>query len=230
MRLNIDKDVRQLPRLVGNTAFRLLTRSVHPYQPVYLNGRRVAEGDRDCERRWAAVEGVLTETGAQCLTDYGCAEGFFVRRAAERGCFALGVEADVRRLLVAQWSLTLDRVENFGLIHMRITPESVQRLPTSDVSVCLSLIHHILYEHGRDYTLALLGSMKRKTGIAMVIEMGQSDEHGSRWAKHLPDMGADPHEWIRQFLLEAGFAKVEKTCEVPSYGSPARRATFAAYV
>lgn len=230
MRLNIDKDIRLLPRLVGTLGFRLLTRSIHPYQPVYLRGRQVAEGDRDCEARWSAIKRVIEDTGARSLIDYGCAEGYFVRRAAEGGCFALGVEADIRRLLVAQCSLTLDRVEHFGFIRMQINPSSVAGLPNTDLSLSLSLMHHVLYEHGRDYTLALLDAMKRKTGTAMLIEMGQSDEHGSRWAKGLPDMGPDPHQWIRGFLLEAGFAKVEKICEVSSYGSPARRATFAAYV
>ena len=70
--------------------------------------------------------------------------------------------------------------------------------------------------------------IREKTGKTLIFEMGQSDETSTYWASLLPDMGAQPHDWIADFLRTCGFSKVVKTGETDAYRSGIRRALFLA--
>jgi SAM-dependent methyltransferase len=197
------------------------------YQPVLIDGKQVA-GKRSSDPRLQVVLDACRRLDAASVLDLGCAEGYIVRRCAEMGLLAIGVDADAVRLMIAQQSLLLDGVEGFGLIKSDITPDTVSTLPRSDVTVCLSLMHHVMYEHGVDYACRLLSAIGSVTRTALVFEMGQSNEAAFPWSGRLPDMGSDPHRWISDFLTSVGFTNVEKMAEVESFNSQVRRATFVA--
>ena len=69
-------------------------------------------------------------------------------------------------------------------------------------------------------------ALKPVIGKVMIFEMGQSDEHKNKWSKSLPDMGSDPHEWIKKFILNCGYSKAEKIGESDSYQKEKKRAIF----
>ncbi len=79
-------------------------------------------------------------------------------------------------------------------------------------------------EYGRD----ILKQLKKKINKFMIFEMGQSNELKNKWAAKLPDMGEKPHEWIKDFLLSAGFNNVVKIGESDSYYKDQNRAIFKA--
>ena len=227
-RLKLDRGFSQRKLFLAGVALRTMARGVNTYQPVMFRGKPISRGIRDTEPRIKVVLDTVESVGADTVIDLGCAEGYFVRRVAESGCLAIGVDADVRRLALAQWSLTLDGVDNFGFVRSQISSELLGRLPTSDVTVCLSLLHHVMYEHGEEYASTLVKGIAARTRKAMVFEMGQSNEIEFGWSKHLPDMGNDPHDWIADFLTRSGFASVRKALIVPSYNSDVGRATLVA--
>jgi hypothetical protein len=66
------------------------------------------------------------------------------------------------------------------------------------------------------------------TERALVFEMGQSNETAMYWASLLPDMGSDPQEWIKHFLLSCGFSEASKMGETDAYRSSQRRSVFVA--
>lgn len=226
--LKLTRKVGGWRRLVVAAALWPLARSFRTYQPVLLGSRTVSKGKRDCETRLSAILEVFDTEGVVTVIDHGSAEGYFVRRFAEAGHVSFGVEADVRRLLVAQLSLTADGVEGFGFVRADLTAESIRRLPSVDATVSLSVLHHFLYDHGEAYTVEVLEAIRERTNKVGIFEIGQSDETEFSWAKHLPDMGADPHAWIVGLLERAGWSNVTKLCETESWGSAARRATFSA--
>lgn len=215
---------------LARAVLRAMLYKTRTYQPVIMQGRVLSPGKRGSEERAAAVVSVAADVGATTVLDLGCAEGYIVRRCAEAGLMAIGVDADARRLAAAQWSLTLDNVDGFGFIKARITPETLPRLPDADLTVFLSVLHHIMYEHGEDHAREMLGVIRGRTKKAIVFEMGQSNEHDFAWARLLPDMGSDPHSWIAGLLEDAGFVEVRKVCEVRSFRGGVSRATFAALV
>ena len=174
------------------------------------------------------ISSVLSESAAT-VVDLGCAEGYFVSRAAQDfGCFALGVDADVRRLTIAQDLNVINKNANAGFMYAQITMDFLRKMPSFDVVIFLAVLHHVMYENGVDYAREFMQCIREKTKKALVFEMGQSNETSMAWAKQLPDMGADPHQWIREFLLSCGFSDVVKAGETDAYHSESRRGVFVA--
>jgi cyclopropane fatty-acyl-phospholipid synthase-like methyltransferase len=200
------------------------------YQPVYLGGQMISKGGRESMVRWEQVEKVIDAQQIKSVVDLGCAEGFFVRKSAEKGCFAVGVEGDARMLLWAQTTLTMDGLKNFGFIKMDMANDNIHNVPKADMVIFFSVLHHIMYSKGEEYAFEFLKKVKALTGRVMIFEMGQSNETNQRWAKRMPDMGADPHQWIIDFLKRAGFSKVDRLCEAEAYNDKTMRVVLAAYV
>lgn len=111
----------------------------------------IGEGERACIDHWVTIAANLRATGAKTLLDLGCTEGYFVQQAAKCGYLAVGVDADVLRLSLAQASATLNRVQGAGFIYVQLTPEFIDTLPTYYAVLFLSVLHHIMYERGVDY-------------------------------------------------------------------------------
>jgi cyclopropane fatty-acyl-phospholipid synthase-like methyltransferase len=199
------------------------------YQPVYLNGHVVAQGGRESFQRWEQIEKVIEKENIKSVVDLGCAEGFFVRKSVEKGCFATGVDADKTKLLWAHTTLALDDLENFGFIKMNLTVDNLHLVPAAEMVIFLSVHHHIMYGNGEAYALEFLKKIIEKKPKVVIFEMGQSNEHHYHWAKLLPDMGANPHDWIVNYLKQAGFARVERLCEVKAHKDKIARVTLAAY-
>ena len=194
-----------------------------------MDGKLLSAGERQCSDRWSVIGKVLSE-GAVSVLDLGCAEGYFVSRAAqEYGCFTLGVDADVRRLTVAQEMTVINKTDSAGFMYANISPEFLRKLPSFDVVIFLAVLHHIMYERGVDYAREYMKCIRDKTRKALVFEMGQSNETAMDWARLLPDMGANPHDWIMEFLRSCGFSQVTKAGETDAYQSNSRRGVFVAH-
>jgi O-antigen chain-terminating methyltransferase len=226
MKIKINSELNGLPGFLYKRAVRRLAKSYSPYHPIFLGDERIGEGERACIDRWAIIAGNLRATGAKTLLDLGCAEGYFVQQAAKSGCLAVGVDADVLRLSLAQASATLNRVQGAGFIYAELTPEFIDTLPPYDAVLFLSVLHHIMYEQGIDYARQYMRRLKPKVGKFMIFDMAQSNETGHAWASLLPDMGDDPHAWIAEFLSSAGFRSIEKVGDTDAYQGSVRRALF----
>ncbi|MGC2196825.1 MAG: methyltransferase domain-containing protein [Terriglobales bacterium] len=226
MKIRISSELEGLSGFLYRFAVRRLAKSYSPYHPIFLGGERIGEGERACVDRWATIAAQLRLTGAQTLLDLGCAEGYFVQQAARYGCLAVGIDADVLRLSLAQASATLNRVQGAGFIYAELTPEFINTLPSYDAVLFLSVLHHIMYEQGVDYARDYMRRLRGKVRQFMIFDMAQSNETRHAWASLLPDMGADPHAWIAEFLRSAGFRSVEKVGDTDAYQGPVRRALF----
>lgn len=229
MKLLLDGEFRGLPRLLHKVVLRGMIKQIQPYHPLSMEGTVMSLGERECSDRWTVIKKVLSE-GPSTVLDLGCAEGYFVSNAAqEYGCFALGVDADIRRLTIAQDLSVLNRRERAGFMYARLTLEFLDTLPRFDVVILLAVLHHIMYEHGVEFAREFMTHVRAKTGSSLIFEMGQSNETTMAWASLLPDMGANPHEWIKNFLLSCGFSRVVKAGETDAYQSSTRRGVFVAY-
>jgi len=229
VKLLLDRELSGFPYQAYKFALRRLVKQVQPYHPVAMDGCALSPGERECSDRWAVISRVLGQ-GADTLADLGCAEGYFVSRAAkEYGCFAIGIDADVRRLTVAQDVNVINKNENAGFMYAHLSMDFLRKLPQFDVVVFLAVLHHIMYEHGVDYARDLMRCIRVITKKNLVFEMGQSNETSMYWAKLLPDMGPEPHKWIQEFLLSCGFSRAENAGETDAYHSNSRRSIFVAY-
>ena len=229
MHLLLDREFSGLVHFLHKTVIRRLIKQIEPYHPISIDGELVSKGERGCSDRWAVIDEVVSECPTTLL-DLGCAEGYFVQRAArEYECFVLGVDADVRRLTVAQDVNILNKNERAGFMYAHITSEFLTKLPTFDTVIFLSVLHHVIYEHGVDYAREFMKLLRRKTAKSLIFDMGQSNETAMQWASLLPDMGTNPHEWIAEFIRTCGFSEVIKAGETDAYQSNVRRAVFVAH-
>jgi O-antigen chain-terminating methyltransferase len=225
-KLRLDFDFPQHWRLIHRVTTKMMARSFETYHPVELEGRQIASGARNCFDRWKAIERTMIEDKSSSLLDLGCAEGYFVHSAAARGYFALGIDADVRRLTIAQNTAILNRVEGAGFVYAHITPDFVEKLQPFDTVLFLSVLHHIMYEKGVHAAAEIMRAVRSKVKKRLVFDMGQSNETAHRWASLLPQMRPTPSEWISTFLKDVGFSTVDEIGETDAYQSDARRILF----
>lgn len=229
MRLSLERKFSPALEFAQRFLLRRLVKSYEPYHPVFLAGAQIAPGERACMDRWNLIETHLRELGAKSVLDLGCAEGFFVQQAGKKlNCFALGIDADLRRLTVAQMSASLNAVPHASFSYDVLNAGVLQRLPEFDVVIFLSVLHHVMYEHGEEYALALLREIRRLTRMCLIFDMGQSNEIAHNWSKLLPEMSPDPETWIANFLRSAGFSRVTVAGQTDAYKNEVRRSLFIA--
>jgi SAM-dependent methyltransferase len=211
------------------TTTRLL-RSFSTYQPVEMWGKQIAAGGRDCEGRWRHIAEIISSSSASSMLDLGCAEGYFILKAAQQGCVALGVDGDLRRLTVANDVALLQEIQGAGFVYAQITPEFVRKLPQFDVVICLSLLHHIMGIYGIDHARELMQAIKTRTRLKLVFDMGQSSENHLDFSKRLPPMEPDPETWIAGLLTGCGFSSVNVLGESRGFQGVSQRSLFVAEV
>lgn len=223
------KPLKKLPEFLFNLYVRQLIKSYPNYQPIFNNGKLIMGGDRNCLDRWGLIKKEIINYKANSVLDVGCAEGFYVFQSAkECDCVSLGVDADIRRLSMAQNQIVSEKIMPAGFLLAEVNKELIGKLPKFDVLVFMSVMHHMMYSLGEEYCKNILIELRKKVNKVMIFEMGQSNELKNKWAKLLPDMGENPHEWIKKLLLSVGFSKVEKIGESDSYNKDQNRAIFKA--
>ncbi|MFA4941246.1 MAG: class I SAM-dependent methyltransferase [Patescibacteria group bacterium] len=221
------KPLKKLPKFLFSLYANQLIKSYPNYQPIFKNGKLIMGGDRNCLDRWGLIKKEIDSCQANSVLDIGCAEGFYVLQSArECGCVSLGVDADIRRLSMAQNQIASEKIMPAGFVLAEVDSELIKKLPEFDIVIFMSVMHHMMYSSGEEYSRSILKEIRKKVKKAMIFEMGQSNELKNRWAKLLPDMGENPHEWIKNFILSAGFSKVEKIGESDSYSKDQNRAIF----
>lgn len=223
------KPIKPLLQAGLRTIQRLHLGSYEIYQPV-LTSSGYTSAARECEVRWNAIAPVLAATGSRSLVDLGCSEGYYVIRSAKAGLpFNIGVDFDQRRMFTCTSQFVLQDLNHAGFLMSPVDENLLEALPKFDAVIFLSVIHHMMYQEGVDYARRILQAVAAKTGKVCFFECGQSDEHKESWAKKMPDMGPDPHEWIRRFALDNGFSRAEKLSTQSSFAKETSRALFALY-
>ena len=195
------------------------------YEPVEIAGRSYG-GRRESEGRWAAIASVLTAYQAQSVLDIGCAEGWFLRRAAtELGCFALGVEAG-ERLFLGEVGRIHDGVERMSIMKAMLMPEDVRKLPRCGVVMCLSVVHHVIRHHGLETAKDFVRALADRAEKAVIFEMGTSEEKGLRWSGVLPDMAEGQEAYVQAFLQSCGLKNVRRVASAPAFHAGGERLLF----
>lgn len=201
--------------LLDRVQLRLLVTTQGSYQPVLRGGQFVGADPRSCEARWSVIEPHVPAE-AQTAIDLGCAQGFFCLKLASAGVTAIGVDS-VGSIIDTAWrQARLNDLRGVGFIHADVSHEFVDRMPAVDVVIFFSLMHHFMYLNGADWCAELLRRLRPKVKQAMFFDMGQSNEPFHEWSALLPDMGADPGQWIVRFLADNGFRDSRVIGHVPA--------------
>jgi hypothetical protein len=206
-------------------AFHVAKAGGRPYQPVEIGGRRF-DNVRDTDARWQAVAQVLRDYGVRNVLDIGCAEGWFVRRAAaDLNLFAIGIEAtDVG--VVGELARLHDRVPRAATMRAFMTPEAIRALPQFDAVLCLSVLHHVIRGFGIGVAERFLQALATRVSKVLVFEIGTADE--SSWTPFLPEQSLGQEAFVRELLERSGFRHVRVIAESAAYHREVQRLLFVA--
>ena len=205
-----------------------LLRPKRLYEPVEIGGRRYP-GKRDADERWNAIAATIKAYGAASLLDIGCAEGWFLRRAAEDfGCLALGIDGDQRRVILGEVARLHDGVEGAAIMQANLTPDSIGKLPKFDMVLCLSVVHHVIRRGGIDAAREFTRALATRAERVVLFEMGTSDEKALPWSAELPDMAGGQEAFVRSFLQSCGLTNVRTVASTLGLKGDASRLLFAA--
>ncbi|HSK21602.1 MAG TPA: methyltransferase [Egicoccus sp.] len=207
----------------------LQTRLVDEYQPdPFAPPGERRRDPRRSDERFAAFDAHLPAGVPLSVLDVGCNEGFFLFNLARRGGICLGVDQDLRGIMIGRSRATVHEVGNVAFARMAVDHDNVVGLPRADVVLCLSVFHHWVRYLGLDEAQHLLRAVASRADGSFVFETGQPNETGAKWTDALGFMGPDPEAWVRQTLLDLGFDRVEMVGRFPTTVSPVARALFVA--
>jgi SAM-dependent methyltransferase len=209
------------------TAFKAL-QPKRSYEPLEIGGRKYPS-KREAETRWTAIAAAIELFGARSILDIGCAEGWFLRRAAhEFGCFAIGVDGDERRVMLGEIARLHDGVDRVAVMKSKLQPDSIVQLPRCDIVLCLSVLHHVIRRAGLSAAEAFLGAVCSRAGKALLFEIGTSDEKELHWSGILPDMPGGQEEFVTGLLARCGMQNIRVVASTPGLRKDAARLLFAA--
>lgn len=198
------------------------------YQNLEIGGRNY-KGKRNCEDRWDAIRQVLESYHAHSVLDVGCAEAWFLRRAAtELGCLCLGVDSSDDRVILGETARLYDRAERWAVMNAELDVEDLLRLPRFDVVFSLSVAHHVMRHHGVEAARSFVSALASRARKAMVFEMGTSDEKKMQWADTLPDMPQGQTEFVEEFLASCGLRNIRRIGVTPSLRKETERMLYVA--
>lgn len=229
--------IRDLGNIILDRASRLALRVrlflqqscglTHNYHPDPFNSK-AADDPRDCLGRYRAAESVLKPLNTPSVLDIGCHQGFFTFRFAERGGICLGIDNDRAELMVARARAERHKARNVAFLELTLDLGNIDGLPTADIVVCMSVFHHWVRYYGKEGAFQMLEVLAKKTNKALVFDSGQPEETSTNWAHLLTFMQPSGAEWIRQHLLNLGFAEVRDVGQFATSLSPVPRNLFVA--
>jgi len=197
------------------------------YEPVSISGRLVEGSKRDWKERWSAIEKVIEKYKAETVMDIGCAEGFFLKKAAEEhDCFSIGIDMNEERLKLGELTRLYDGAENYAIIKACLNPSKIKKLPKVDIILCLSVVHHIIKSDGIDSAISFVEALVKKTNKAIVFEIGTSDEKS--FIGRMPDMPNGQEFFVKKFLEDSGCKNVSILNESKSIKKDSTRLMFVA--
>lgn len=140
------------------------------------------------EERWGLINAHLDGDDGTLL-DIGCNLGVLTRNAATTGRTALGV--DVMEKAIAQARNRNRDVQGLAFMQMELTPETVQRLPTFDVVMCLSVHHYWVAAYGQETAWSMVRELISRSRRKFFFEPASIRKKYGQFAPDFVDLDRD---------------------------------------
>lgn len=212
--------------------FRWLSKKIYAYQPFFgeasknLKFKHVLE--RECEDRWDVIKKTIPDN-CYFVSDVGSQNGYFLMKMVEQGYYGIGYEIDEDSTWISKQIALINNMHNANFYNVNVTPEISAHMPSSDITICMSVFHHWVRNQSLSYANDVMQGIVNSTRKCLIFETGQSDEEAD-WASSLDFMKDSPKEWIRNYLIELGFKEVKYLGDFnASHISNVNRHLFVAY-
>lgn len=183
------------------------------YQDIYINGKCIHKGWRNCEDRWKKIKPYIA--GSQVVMDVGSHYGYFSQKIAqEYDCVVWSVEGREQRAEIQRRVLEANKTENIALCQHQMKLEDFVHLARLsegiDTIVMMSVVHYFPREH-----IAHILWLASKIAPRLIIEApspGESEVANSEMITGFKRFRGD----IFERYLGLFYDKVAKIGEVPS--------------
>ena len=101
------------------------------------------------------------DDGDRSLLDIACNLGQMTRYAADKGLLALGIDYSSRAINAAYDNH--NGTPNLAFMRFEITPESAPKIPSFDVTLCLSVYHYWMQIYGDARAWSMVGALIKRT-------------------------------------------------------------------
>ena len=181
------------------------------YHPDPLNK---SSSNRSVNKRLQTITSNINFTN-KIVLDLGCSGGFFTFSLASLAKKIIAVDGDeeiIKRNKEYQKKLGIKNIE---FIHANISKELIDSLEDIDITLFLSVYHHMLtHSNAYDWNLKqdsikneqFLKELRKKTNI-FIFEIGLPNE-GYEWCELLPDFGLNWDEYIKTTIFKKDFPKI----------------------
>ena len=176
------------------------------YHPLDIYTKTKESSKRNVIDRYETIRRNLM--GKNCL-DIGCQSGYFSLRMATDGYLVTGLDSDEVILDKANLMKKKHAVKNVSFANFKINLESVSSLPVFDNVIYLSIHHHMIKIYGFEAASEILKVLCQRTKYHMFFDFPYLDAYkDNELFSDIPDMGDNPDEWIKNYLVTSGFKKV----------------------
>jgi len=225
------RSLKKFQQFLLHTELNLLLKTgmIDIYQPIPWFGVQTAKRCEGTLKRWEAINNELGFTEGSVL-DIGCDLGFFTFQMVRRGFFCIGIETSALPHHICNLIKEIGEFENAVFLKANVDGQFCKKLPTVDVTIFLSVFHHIVRQFGIETATHLVQELMGKTKKVLFFETGQSNETNTSWAKYLPEMGPNPQLWIENYFISLGALRVNYLGDYETHLSPIKRSLFAVYM
>ena len=126
----------------------------------------------DNESRWELIAPYIEEDDKIAL-DIGCAEGYFTRKLAEQGLYAIGID---KRASVESAQTRTASNASLEYKRMTVTPDNIEELPPTDITLLLTVIHWWHRNFGAEQSESMFRTVASKTDLIVFEPPGESVE------------------------------------------------------
>lgn len=188
---------RRLKELYREGGVSEVYRGIRDYYVYNVADEAYHSSRTDNEDRWEIIEPHLN-TEYESMIDLGCADGFFLDKAAAYGLEVQGFEGNQNRVDRAR-ELCLGR-ENVTVEQRYLSPDNIDDLPPSDVVLLLTVHHHWIRQYGWDEAAEMVRTIAAGTELLFYEPPG--DKKIGRDGSETPLDPADSIDYYRDELAE----------------------------
>lgn len=116
------------------------------YQPITVNGETLAEGNRDCQKRWGIIKPQIKPHDV--ILEFGSATGYFTQRIAKEypDSLIISVESDPIMCQIQAKTFEAEGIYNVVVCQHRLSPDDLvkwsRHTEEFDVVLSMAVLHH----------------------------------------------------------------------------------------
>lgn len=191
---------RHVNTLLDAVRFKIDVFPVMDYQPLPWLQLKKARRDIGVHSRWQAIEKQLNTISINSAVDIGANVGYFSISLASLGANVISIESEPKYFRIMQYAVQkLNFQDKIGLLQYKITPETINMLPTVDCMVFLAVWHHMVREYGLHTGIQMLQQLWMKTNKVLFFETGETEMPQEY---NLPEMKPNAETYLREFLKD----------------------------